>query len=259
MPILSQEMAPPTNSSGTTVTPDPDNQFQTYLQEWEQDQAQYAQDMKNLQAAIATMMAMLHSGNVQGALMYAQMNVMQGAMTVQGDNINVIAGSENLATGVRNFITDTQNIFNEGGNIVNNSTDASNFAKWMNQFYTEISNSNSNGNWLDPNDQQNMLSSLQTVFKNFGANPGQLNTTEVTTCMKNWFPAQNTSQPNPSIAAVQNSFQVLNNSCSALSTTATTLEQFWTNIFNQLEGLTNNMYQSTAQSNSAFVQNEKTG
>jgi hypothetical protein len=238
-----------------TVT-NPQNGFNDALKGWEDAQNQYKIDLGTLQAAIQTMMQMVQSGNVQGALQYGEMNVMQDAMNLQGDNLNILGGAENLATSMRGFVTGTQNIFNEGSKLQTDNAGAVNFANWLNSMYQDVSSDTSpNGPWLDPTDQANMLTSLQAIYAAFGATPGQLNGNEVMTAAKNWFTNTGKNPPNQNITTVQNEFQSLNNSVSSLSTTATTMEQYWSNIFNQMQGLESDMFQSTSGVSTAANQN----
>lgn len=250
-------------SSGTTL--DPNSALQNYIQAWEQQQQQQATDLLNLAAAITTMKNMLNSGNVQEAFQFAGMVVMTQSMQCVGDNTGQFAGVENLGTGIRNIIGDLQSIFNEGGGI--NSNDANNFAHWLNEFY----NSMKGGcpTWMngDSSDYTNIMNQLKSIYSEFGLSTsqyGNLTGGLVSSCIKYWFNNSPSNPPNPGgppapqITALQGDFQTLNNSVSAISSSATASEQYWTNVYNQAQGVTNNIFQSIGSLNTNSVANEKT-
>ncbi|MBS0651191.1 MAG: hypothetical protein JSR93_08515 [Verrucomicrobia bacterium] len=250
-------------SSGTTL--DPNSALQNYIQAWEQQQQQQQQDLTNLGLAITTMMNMMKGGNVQEAFQFAGMVVMTQSMQCVGDNTGQFAGVENLGTGIRNIIGDLQSIFNEGGGI--NSNDANNFAQWLNEFY----NSMKGGcpTWMngDSSDYTNIMNQLKSIYSEFGLSTsqyGNLNGGLVSACIKYWFNNSPNNPPNPGgppapqITALQGDFQTLNNSVSAISSSATASEQYWTNVYNQAQGVTNNIFQSIGSLNTNSVANEKT-
>ncbi|MBX3718648.1 MAG: hypothetical protein KF898_03240 [Parachlamydiales bacterium] len=249
-------------SSGATL--DPNSAFNNYIQAWEQQQHQQALDLQNLAAAITTLKNMLNSGNVQGAFQFAGMVVMTQSMQCVGDNTGQFAGVENLGTGIRNIVGDLQSIFNEGGGV--NSTDAGNFAKWINEFYNKMSGGCPSWMNSDSSDYSNIMNQLKGIYTEFGistANMGKsgaggLTGGVVSGKIKSWFKNPSGNAPNPAITAMQGDFQTLNNSVSAVSSSATASEQYWTNVYNQAQGVTNNIFQSIGNLNTNSVANEKT-
>jgi hypothetical protein len=250
-------------SSGTTL--DPNTAFQNYIQAWEQQQQQQATDLLNLAAAITTMKNMLNSGNVQEAFQFAGMVVMTQSMQCVGDNTGQFAGVENLGTGIRNIMGDLQSIFNEGKGI--NSNDAGNFAQWLNEFYNSMSGGCPSWMGSDSSDYTNIMNQLKSIYSEFGistanygkpSSQGGLGGGTVLKKIQSWFNNPAGNAPNPAITAMQGDFQTLNNSVSAISSSATASEQYWTNVYNQAQGVTNNIFQSIGSLNTNSVANEKT-
>lgn len=240
-----------------TVTTDPNAALSGYIQAWQNEQTQYANDVASLYGAINTMLQMLNTGNVEEAFQYAGMVVMTQSMSCIGDDTGQFAGAENIATGIRNVMGSLQSIFNEGNSI--SGTDADNFAQWINEFYNNTLNGgNSCPSWMDPSDYANMVNSINSIYSEFGGTPGNMGGTTVYNQMHNFFPTTQKTAPNQAITLLQGDFQTLNNSVSALSSSATASEQYWTNVFNQDQGVTNNIFQSIGQLNGNSVNNEKT-
>ncbi|MBS0652304.1 MAG: hypothetical protein JSR39_02130 [Verrucomicrobia bacterium] len=245
-------MAPQVSST----TNDPNVAFNNYIQAWEQQEKQNQTDLTNLSDAITTMMSMLHSGNVQEAFQFAGMAVMPQSMACVGDNTGQFAGVENIGTGIRNIMGDLQSIFNEGGSInASNPNSAADFSTWINEFFNQMNQGCPA--WMDQSDYTNIMNTLNSVYTEFGATPGNLTAGAVVADLKAWF-TNSGNAPNKAITAMQGDFQTLNNSVSAISSSATASEQFWTNVYNQAQGVLNNIYQSIGNLNTNSVANEKT-
>ncbi len=242
---------------GSTL--DPNAALSSFIQAWKNQQQQQAEDLRNLADAIITMRNMLNSGNVQEAFQFAGMVVMTQSMTCVGDNTGQFAGVENLGTGIRNIVGDLQNIFNGGYSASQSETDAQQFTQWLNEFYNNaMGGGNRCPTWMNSADYRNIVNSLNSIYSEFGATPGNMNTREFINQMGNFFPKTQRTAPQQAVTALQGDFHTLNNSVSALSSSATASEQYWANVYNQAQGVTNNIFQSICSLNTNSIANEKT-
>jgi hypothetical protein len=120
----------------------------------------------------------------------------------------------------------------------------------------------SNTTALDTNDAATILGSLQSIETQFGGTNGSGgswgNTSEMATTIAGWYNQSNTdpAMPQAQIKTIQGAYQQITQSVSTLATSIQTNEQFYTQQFNQVLGIDNNMLQSQNQQVTTLVQNE---
>ncbi len=243
------------------MTLDPNKALSQFIAQWEAQQRQQQLNRDALYASISVMMQMLHSGNVQEAFQYAGMVVMTNSMQCVGDNTSQFAGAEDLATGIRNIVAGLQGIFNEGQAL--NPDDAANFVKWLNEFWNnpnELNGGKACPPWIGQSDYASLCNSIKTIYAQLGVTAkeyGKLNTAQFIKKMGAFFPAEQHDAPDPGITGIRGAFQTLNNEVSSISSSATAQVQFWTSIYNQSQGVTNQILQSIGKFISHIVANQK--
>ncbi|MBS0605008.1 MAG: hypothetical protein JSS60_08270 [Verrucomicrobia bacterium] len=259
------------------MTVDPQTNLDNYIDQWTAANTQYNNDYAYLQQMISQMLVLCQQGGngTQEAYQIAEMAVMPGAMTVQGDTMGQLAASMNVGSALQQFTTDSQNDMNAGTQMT--QAQAQQFVQYIQQVYTDVTNEMAlpqNQQWLSSQTATNILQSLNSISTGFGAsNPNNLDANYVASYVNGWAtnptgtsvndpydggtlqnPAGANGQPDTGqqcIQNVQSAFTQWNNSLSAQSQSLTAQEQFASNTYNQYMNSCTDVFQSTQQ----FVQN----
>ncbi len=243
----------------------PITNWNSAVEEWQEMNQQSEQMKEQLAAALATMVSMCQSGNVQGAFMEAQEAVLpeaQGAVSQQMGNL----GATLNATGsLQQIVTSLENGLNAGGSNPVTSQDAQNYAQTFQQFY-QIVQGAAQGNSNSPISQstaETLLQGLNSLASAWGASsPGDLNANNITQ-FNTWQANPNAEGSNgqtgqQNIQNMQSAANQLTNSISSLSQSTQASEQFWAGISTQFLNALENMYQATQQQGQAMVQAQNT-
>jgi hypothetical protein len=240
------------------------------------------QDYNAIGTALTNMLNDLKSGDptkVFMALMVALYQIFPAIEAYKGDNIKQLADSENVASDIRSFVTGAETAFNDtSGNGATNlyyyvhdlneapvsitiNGQTTNYNNWL----ALLSDQPSSGPqiWggnpaLDPTDESYVVQSFSDINTEFGQGVWG-NTGSMATEIKNWYTIsnQNPEAPASQIKSIQNDTQQANQSVSTLATSTQSNEQFYTQEFNQIIGIDNDLLQGQAQQNTNIVQNQK--
>jgi hypothetical protein len=240
------------------------------------DRAQMTKDLGALLEALEKMKEEIKNGHADIALMMAFTTIFPAIFQYKQDNMVQLADSENIASGLRSFVNNAATAFNQKGLPNNSPTDPKDdAAKDLYDNVTALSawsqylSTAQNGEWtsstlpLDPTDAQNIKSSCDNIANQFTADWG--NTAKMNSDMVNWYTAPTDdgktppAEPATQIKAIQGALQTSNSAVSTLATTTQTQEQFYTNEYNQITGITNSLQQSQATQTGTLVHNQKAG
>jgi hypothetical protein len=248
------------SSNGNAIT-----NWNAAVEEWQEMNQQSEQMKEQLAAALATMLAMAQSGNVQGAFMECQEAVLpeaQGAVSQQMGNL----GATLNATGsLQQIVTALENELNGGGKNPITPQDAQNYVQTFEQLY-QIVQSAAQGNSNSPisqNTAETLLQGLNSLASAWGASsPGDLNASDITQ-FNNWQANPTTADSNgqtgqQNIQNVQSAANQLTNGISSLSQSTQASEQFWAGIATQFLNALENVYQAEQQQGQAMVQAQNT-
>lgn len=239
-----------TQSSQATIP----QQWETDLKAWEEAQAQEAKD----KAELLKMAAMISTmGN---PLVGAQMIMMQ-VMQVQGDQAGSLAAVDNIESDIRGGVTTAQGDMNSmngdvtSGNQNQLNADTQKFSDAVDALQEFLNSFGTNGP-ISPSDIASMTSEINGIKSHFGSDWG--NGSAMAGTFENWVQEQNQQGMNsPDLAGIQTGFQTLNQYASAFSTTTNTALQYTTQVFQQIEGITNDTMQTYQKLVSGFVNNQR--
>ncbi len=256
----------------STITPqikDPDSDnLEKYIAQWGDANKRFQDDLNSLTALITQMMALLKGGKVSEAFQIAEMGVMPGAMSLQGDSMGQLAATMNVSSALQKFTTDTQNDLNQGANIdheipkgSDHETYADQFVQFLKDLYAKV-NVDNPPDWLK-NIQGGLKQSIEQICQVFGASdPTNLYPTTVANDVKTWINNPSTVDGNgktgqQNIQNLQSGFTQWNNTESAQSQGLQAQEQFASNVYNQYMSSCSNIFHAVQQLSQAMVQNEK--
>ena len=251
------------------MTVDPQTNLNNFIQQWQQANAQYATDYAYLAQMIQQMIALAKQGGngVEEAFQIAQTAVMPGSMTVQGDTMGQLAASMNLGSACQEFTTDAQNNANGAGKVTPDQGDK--FVKYIQQLYDDLQKElklPKDQQWMDPNTANNILSALDKVSQEFGAqtpDDPNFNGATVASLLNSWEqnPTSQSGVNNDTgqqhIQNLQSGMQQWNNAESAQSQSLTAQEQFASNIYNQYMSACTTVLKSSQDQEQMMVSNLK--
>ncbi len=281
--------------SSTPTPSDPQTNWTTYVQEYQDIQNQWNNDQSTLQASLAKLLTMLK--NPGEALLYAEINVLPNIMATKGDQVGVSGATENLASGLRSFITHIQNDFNSISSM--KPADAAVAAKDMVNMIGQLHNILADPKYaslISTGTASDLDASLKAIYQTITGSggaagippsgstpavppkeptpnpywpaPGQPfapQPNDVTNIVFNiqqiFFPSTPTPGVapgfDPNITLITNNFTTASADVSTFSSTQTSNEQYLNNVFNQIQGVLSDLFQSSSTLNNLLVQNEK--
>lgn len=232
------------------------NDYEISLEQYKAD----CEEIKRLAAALASMKNP----------MFGVQEVMGAVMNMSGDQISSLSSLDNLDTDLRNLLQGAQNGFNgaindksdpsnpneptsqqtkDGKEILDNIRQLEAFIKWQQSL--------GGNSAFDSGTLNNMLSAINNIKSVFTGNnswgvPGAMG------WRVNYFASQPNGNYAPELKTIQDGFQTLNQSTSALSTTTNTKLQFTTEQYKQYLGIDQSTIQAYLKLTAAMIQNEKT-
>jgi hypothetical protein len=219
----------------------------------------YAEAQAQLQASrdeIKKLMLMLQV--MKNPLIGAQMLMLE-MMDYQGDRVGSLATVDNLDSDLRAGITGTQgNISSQG-----EKSDSQDMAQFMQSLdgLQAFLQGQQGGPLMDDSVITNMLNAITSVKAQFTDTSGNSvwgDPTKMAAAFQTWIDdAQKNGQADPQIGGIQSGLQTLNQSTSALSTTTSSQLQYVTQLFQQVEGITNDTMKAYQQLVSNFVHGQK--
>jgi hypothetical protein len=233
-----------------------------------------------------------HYDSVSVALQMAFMCVFPTIFSEKEDNINQLSDSMNISSDLRKYVTQIQNDFNNASTISSNTPGTTPSAnaqdlydrvtdlnRWVN-FLQDPSSACNGVTALDATDASNITNAIGDIKNQFthqgkdaSGNPITINDWtnkdygNMAQDMINWNSTTPVTPPTggtpippapaPQIKAIQGDLQQANSSVSTMSTTTQTIEQFYTNEYNQITGIDNSMQQSWVSGQTSMINNQK--
>ncbi|MBS0629831.1 MAG: hypothetical protein JSS30_06370 [Verrucomicrobia bacterium] len=255
------------SSSSNNFLPTLNPQIAKDLAAYEAAQEAYQFDCQEIQRLAA---ALSHMKNP----MFGVQEVMSAVMNMSGDQISTLSAMDNIDTDMRNMLQDAQNGCNtlqtapgnpdvpskqqiaDAQQIINNIDGLEAFLKWQQSLGKD--------SIFDQGTISNMLSAIKNIKGDFTESDGSGQTINVwgnASGMAAWLMLANQNAGNgydSALKTLQDGFQTLNQSTSALSTTTNTQLQFQTEQYKQYLGIDQSSIQAYLKLTSAMIQNEKT-
>lgn len=225
------------------------------------------QQAEQQKAQLAQMLSIMETmKDPFAAFAYAEQNVLPAVMQCTGNQIGSTSSTENVSSAMREFITNMQNLFNKGSAFDQNSTgggpDAQNFAAYFQDFYTTLqqaANDPSGNGPISQSTAKGLLITMDQIGSTIGGTTyqpgtGVISPSNIDNLMHAWFGSGPTT---PVPASMTDGFQSMNADVSSVSTTATSQEQFYNNLYNQEQGVLSNMFSNSNSLLTQMVANEK--
>lgn len=251
-----QQQIQPINPS---IEPVLDPNLAADLQAWMNAQLQLQQDKDMLQKLLLMLHTMKNS-------MYGCQLVMNQMMTINGDKVAGLSAIDNVDSDLRALLSRAQSDYNDAvanyaGNedepptpaqaaalkdMVATVADISAFLNWE--------KSQGNNSIIDGDDIDNMQTAISGIQGNF-TSWGDVNS--MGQDMNTWIYNENTGTASTQMQNIQNNYQTINQSTSALSTTTNTSLQFTTEQYKQWMGMVQASQDSYLKGNLASIQNQK--
>lgn len=250
----------------STPTPTPFNPQQTDptlaqdLQAYMEAQLQLQQDKDLLQKLLLMLHTMKNS-------MYGAQLVINQMMTINGDKVASLSAVDNIDSDLRGMLSRAQSDYNDiidGSSGQQNGNPSPAQIASLKDMVATIADLNAFLDWqkslgpnsiIDGNDIDNMQNAIAGIKGVFQGSWDDIN--EMGCLMNTWVYNQNTGQTSTEMQAIQNNFQTINQSTSALSATTNTSLQFTTEQYKQFMGIDQSAQDSYLKGNLASIQNQK--
>lgn len=246
-------------SSQPNITPvaadptpnDPWAQLKTDLAAYEVAQEQLKADEDEIKKLLAMIVAM------KNPLIGIQMLMLQ-MMDVKGDSIKGLASVDNVDSDLRSIITGAQGDINAQGEKAD-SSDMGQFMKSMDSLEKFLKDQEG-GNIIDGGAISSMISGIDSVKTQFTDSSGNSvwgDPGKMATAFQSWLDGEKNGTTAPELGSINGGLQTLNQSTSALSTTTNTRLQYVVQVFQQIEGITNDTMKLYQQLVTNFVHGQR--
>lgn len=186
--------------------------------------------------------------------------VMAEVMNMQGDRVNTLSAVDNLDSDLRSEVGAGQGVMNGfGGSKVDATKEANKLINFVDQLQGFIREQEGMGKKAvaDPADLKNLQSAINNItgaFKTAWGNPKEMGER-----VEDWIKeSKSHGTSSPELKSIQDGFQTLNQSTSALSTTTNTNLQFVTEQYKQFLGVYQNINQTWLKLTQNEVSNQRT-
>ncbi|NGX39503.1 MAG: hypothetical protein KR126chlam1_00832 [Chlamydiae bacterium] len=231
------------------------------LIQWEQAMGQYNLEKQDLQK----LLAMLHTMKNP---MFGVMLVMNKIQDIQGAQVTAFSDVMNVETGLRDTFGTMQTEMNDATSSSASSKHMTDFLNHYNQLQTFLSYEKSlpeNERVIDSSSLSSLQSSLSSIADVFNSGSTDFgNAQAMTWDLQAWGGTKGVTDPtngdySKHWAKLQNAFQTLNQTVSALSTTTNTQLQYLTQQFKQFLGEFQSASQSLLKYTATTVRNQRSG
>lgn len=230
---------------------DPWAELQAELDAYVAAQARLKEDQDEIQKLLAMIAAM------KNPLIGAQM-LMMDMMQLKGDSVGSLASVDNVDSDLRSILTGAQSNINAQGGKADSDD--------MNQFMTTLNSLNDflegqkGGDLIDSgaiSSMQNAISSIKAQFVDANGNSVWGNADQMASAFQGWLNGEQGGTTAPQLGEINSGLQTLNQTTSALSTTTNTNLQYVVQVYQQVEGITNDTMKLYQQLVSSFVHSQR--
>ncbi len=216
----------------------------------------YLEAMEMLEDAKKKLKAMAANLSNMKNVMFGVMEIMNMFQNVEGDQVNALSSVDNIDSDLRSQITDGQNAVNGMGSGKQNTAAAQKLIEFVKEMQAFIDAKGGANGVIDDSTLKNLQGAITSIKSQFGKDWG--NTQKMSTDISNWMAEtkKNGTYP-PQLKNIQNGFQELTQTTSALSTTTNTNLQYTTEILKQYLGIDNTAMQAYQKGNAQLIQNQR--
>ena len=214
--------------------------------------------LKMAEAEVKKLAAML--GSMKN-VMWGVQEFMAAVMGMQGDQIGGLAAVDNLDSDLRSEVGSGESTFNGiengGSNFGKKVSEAKKLIQLIDQMEAFLKYEKSLGNKsvFGQGAIKNLQDAINSIKSTFGGHWGQPSV--MADLIAGWVRAEKKGKYEGPLKTIQDAFQTLNQSTSALSTTTNTQLQFKTNEYKQTMGMDESIIEGYMKSLSAMVNNQR--
>lgn len=221
------------------------------------DLEEYLLDMKLLQEELQKIKKMAAELKHMKNVMYGVMMIMNEFQTYQGQKVKALSDLDNVDSDLRAEVNDGQEGMNGMSGTNNSASEAKKLIEFVKQIQAFIDREAGKGGKgiIDKATLQNLENAIHSIKEAFGKDWG--NAAEMAKDVKWWIEQSKNGKYFPALKNIQDAFQELIGSTSALSTSTNTELDFTTKLFQQFLGIDETTMQSYQKSTASMVQNQR--
>jgi len=225
----------------------------------------YLEAMEMLEDAKKKLKAMAANLSNMKNVMFGVMEIMNMFQNVEGDQVNALSSVDNIDSDLRSQITGGQNSVNDFQGSKNQTAEMQKLIDFVNEMQNFIDAKGGAKGVIDDSTLKNLQAAVNTIKAQFtwpkgSAHPGENdwgNAKKMAYDMSCWEKGTKNGTYPYQIKNIQNGFQELTQTTSALSTTTNTNLQYTTEMLKQYLGIDNTAMQSYQKGNAQLIQNQK--